>query len=237
MPSILHCFRCWLPLLALLTFGACQRASYSFQASTSAMPLSPVGTPAIVAPAAVPSPGGPAHRLATGRLRRQRPSAIRRHVSTPLVCVQRLPLLARQIVLLPRAASRPAPGQEPAPGASPATHRRTKGIALLLALLLGGIGGHLFYLGYYGRGAAYLAATVAGFLLLVVALIGSIATLYGGGAGFMGLAIAGVILSSVVSVLTLIDMVRIITGDLKPKNGEYFPRFFQTHDTSKQPTR
>ena len=57
--------------------------------------------------------------------------------------------------------------------------------ALLLALFLGGIGIHRFYLGYTWQG------------------IVQILTL--GGLG----------------IWALIDLIRIITGDLKPKNGEY----------------
>lgn len=238
MSWITTCLRGWLPLLALLAFGACQRASYSFQAPTSALPVASTSLPDAItgAPAVVLSSAASTIRQPASPPRRQHRSVGARRVPKSLARLQQLPLLGKQLVALPRATSRLAARQEPAPGASP-SHWRTKGIALLLALFLGGTGAHLFYLGYYGRGAAYLAATVAGFLLLVVAVIGSIATLYSGGTGFMGLAIAGVILSSIVGLLGLIDIIRIITDDLKPKNGEYFPRFFQTRDAPQQPTR
>lgn len=58
-------------------------------------------------------------------------------------------------------------------------------IALLLAVFIGTIGIHRFYLGYTWQGVVQL--------------------LTAGGCG----------------IWTLIDIIRIITGDLKPKNGEY----------------
>ena len=58
-------------------------------------------------------------------------------------------------------------------------------IALILVILVGGLGIHRFYLGY--------------------TTIGIIQLLTGGGCG----------------IWALIDLVRIITGDLKPKDGEY----------------
>ncbi len=58
-------------------------------------------------------------------------------------------------------------------------------VALLLCLLVGGLGIHRFYLGY----------TTAGIIQLLTA----------GGCG----------------IWALIDLIRIITGDLQPKNGSY----------------
>ena len=58
-------------------------------------------------------------------------------------------------------------------------------IALILCILVGGIGIHRFYLGYTWQGVVQL--------------------LTGGGCG----------------VWALIDLIRIITGDLKPNGGEY----------------
>ncbi|GGE95891.1 hypothetical protein GCM10011383_03300 [Hymenobacter cavernae] len=58
-------------------------------------------------------------------------------------------------------------------------------IALILAILVGGLGIHRFYLGYTGIGVAQLLTL--------------------GGCG----------------VWALIDLIRIITGDLKPRGGEY----------------
>lgn len=236
-------FRYWLAILVLLAIGACQRASYSFQATPGSAGQSSASA-TVTEPSPRPTVAG-ASRAASAtrqpaagpRLRSRFISTLAQHFAKPLARLQAPLPPAKQAAAAPhRAASRIAAHQDPTPGASPA-HRRTKGIALLLAFLLGGIGAHLFYLGYYGRGTAYLVATLASLLLLVLAVIGSIATLYGGGAGFMGLIIAGLLISFAVSILSLVDIIRIIIGDLKPKNGEYFPRFFQTRDTSKQPTR
>ncbi|OUJ75649.1 hypothetical protein BXP70_05125 [Hymenobacter crusticola] len=58
-------------------------------------------------------------------------------------------------------------------------------VALVLAILVGGLGIHRFYLGYTGIGIVQLLTL--------------------GGCG----------------IWALIDLIRIITGDLKPKGGEY----------------
>lgn len=69
----------------------------------------------------------------------------------------------------------------PAPGPS----GKSQLVALLLAIFVGGIGIHRFYLGYTG--------------------IGVIQLLTAGGCG----------------IWALIDLIRIITGDLQPKIGKY----------------
>lgn len=71
----------------------------------------------------------------------------------------------------------------PAPAAGPSG--KSQLVALLLAIFVGGIGIHRFYLGYTG--------------------IGVIQLLTAGGCG----------------IWALIDLVRIITGDLQPKWGKY----------------
>jgi len=62
---------------------------------------------------------------------------------------------------------------------------KSKTTAILLALFLGGLGIHRFYLGYTWQGVVQLLTL--------------------GGLG----------------IWALIDLIRIITGDLKPKDGEY----------------
>ncbi|MBC7448559.1 MAG: TM2 domain-containing protein [Hymenobacteraceae bacterium] len=69
--------------------------------------------------------------------------------------------------------------------ASPKAEGKSQIIALVLVLLLGGLGIHRFYLGYTGIGIAQLLTL--------------------GGCG----------------IWALIDLIRIITGDLKPKDGDY----------------
>jgi hypothetical protein len=67
-------------------------------------------------------------------------------------------------------------------------------VALLLNIFLGGLGIHRFYLGYVGMGILYIALLLTSFLIVpAIALF----------------------------VLLVIDLIRIITGSLKPKNGEY----------------
>ncbi|MCC5921365.1 MAG: TM2 domain-containing protein [Cyclobacteriaceae bacterium] len=67
-------------------------------------------------------------------------------------------------------------------------------VALLLAIFLGGLGIHRFYLGYIGIGIVQLLLALLGFL--IVPLI-------------------------VLFIWVLIDIIRIATGALGPKNGEY----------------
>lgn len=69
--------------------------------------------------------------------------------------------------------------------AAPAASGKSQVVALILALLVGGIGIHRFYLGYTWQGIVQLLTF--------------------GGCG----------------IWSLIDMVRIATGDLKPKAGRY----------------
>jgi len=139
-----------------------------------------------------------------------------------------LPVLAaRQAAASAHPARTLATRQEPLPQASHAGWR-TKGIALLLAFFLGGLGAHLFYLGYYGRGVAYLAGTLLGTLLFLSAVV--VAFLTPSGAGVLALLTIGAIISSLAGVLALIDTIRIALGDLKPKKGSYYPDFFQTRD-------
>jgi TM2 domain-containing membrane protein YozV len=236
MPSFTTFFRYWVPLLAFLALGACQRASYSFQAPGSALAARSAVIPdsIIAAPTKVPSSFGLVLQQLASHPRHT--SAATRRLPKPLARLHVLPRLAKPAVTFLRIAHQSAIGQEPLPGASP-THRRTKGIALLLAFFLGGVGAHLFYLGYYGRAVAYVIGTAVGLVLLTIAFVLAIAAILGGGGGFVALATIGAIIGGVVSVLALVDAIRIATGDLKPKNGEYYPRFFQTRDKPQQPTR
>jgi TM2 domain-containing membrane protein YozV len=67
-------------------------------------------------------------------------------------------------------------------------------VALLLVIFLGGLGIHRFYLGYIGRGILYIGLAVTSFLIVpAIALLA----------------------------LLIIDLIKIITGSLKPKGGEY----------------
>jgi hypothetical protein len=102
----------------------------------------------------------------------------------------------------------------------------------LLAFFLGGIGSHLFYLGYHKRAVTYLLLTLAGGLLFFIGVVGLLLTLFSSGGGAYAIALLlGAVLLSVVSALAVIDAIRILTDNLKPKDGEYYSRFFQTHAT------
>ena len=67
-------------------------------------------------------------------------------------------------------------------------------VALLLAILIGGLGIHRFYLGYTWMGILYIALLLTSFLIVP------------------GIALL---------VLVLIDIIRIATGSLQPKDGSY----------------
>lgn len=72
-----------------------------------------------------------------------------------------------------------------APASKPAEEGKSQVVALILALLIGSLGIHRFYLGYTGIGIAQLLTL--------------------GGCG----------------IWTLIDIIRILTDDLKPKGADY----------------
>jgi TM2 domain-containing membrane protein YozV len=86
---------------------------------------------------------------------------------------------------------------------------KSQSVALILGLvsllLLFGFGLHRFYLGYIMTGILQLLLTLVGALLIVV--------------------FVGYFILLAVFIWTLIDVIRIITGSLKPKNGQYSSTF------------
>ncbi|GAB2966113.1 hypothetical protein GCM10027048_40290 [Hymenobacter coalescens] len=78
--------------------------------------------------------------------------------------------------------------------ASPLAEGKSQLVALLLAIFLGGLGVHRFYLGYTGRGILYIALALTSFLIVP---------------------------AIVLFALVIIDIIKIITGSLQPKNGSY----------------
>jgi TM2 domain-containing membrane protein YozV len=229
MSSLLAAGCRWaLVLLLAVSLGACQRATYQFQ-QLAATPYQ-VPSPALLTDSLPTISGAPVPTPLRAATRPQR----KRH-SARFSLVGKISQSTR-LVKLPRvAATAPiAHGQsKPQPLLTDEPlHHRTRGIAFLLAFFLGGIGSHLFYLGYHKRAVTYLLLTLAGGLLFFIGVVGLLLTLFSSGGGAYAIALLlGAVLLSVVSALAVIDAIRILTDNLKPKDGEYYPRFFQTHAT------
>jgi TM2 domain-containing membrane protein YozV len=85
--------------------------------------------------------------------------------------------------------------------AAPKERTRNQIVAAVLCFFLGGLGIHRFYLGYTGIGIAQLLMFVLGVPLMAI-LIG-----------------IPIVLAAMIWVL--IDFIRILLGNLKPKNGSY----------------
>ncbi len=104
-------------------------------------------------------------------------------------------------------------------------------VAAILAWFLGGWGVHLFYLGYKKKAMKRLFLSLGGLALYIAGYIfGAIAgaaiasgATSGGIFGILaGLFIfAGAVVIFVSWILGLIDFIKILTGDLKPANGDY----------------
>ena len=138
----------------------------------------------------------------------------------PAASLQRVAPAAPLVSLLPQLVIRKVFAAEPLPA-----RHRARGIALVLALVLGIFGAHRIYLGYYGAGATYLVGTVIGGTLLAV---GSAALLFGGiVSGTTGYLVVGGAIVLALGIWALFDIIRILTGTLKPRKGEYYPWWFQ----------
>jgi hypothetical protein len=198
-PAIVRCL--WMLVLAG-SVGACQRASYQFQ---------PID--AVVYQAASPTPleESAVVTIAAVRLRIRPIHALR-------------PLFPTHATVTASVAARaPRQHQDPGPVAEPVRYR-SQGVALLLAILnviYLPLSLHNFYLGYYGRGAAAIGLLVLGVSLFAAGFTGA---LFGGEA--LSIAYVGVAILGGWFIWQLSDLVRIILRDLKPKNGDYKPKFF-----------
>ncbi|MDQ2795150.1 MAG: TM2 domain-containing protein [Bacteroidota bacterium] len=117
--------------------------------------------------------------------------------------------LARPIRLVGLAKNNPAPALE---------QPRRKGVAVLLAVLLGIFGAHLFYLGYSSRALTYLITTLVciGLLFVAIPIANSAAVGSGIGGAFVGLYILGLgaIGIALNYLKALFDAVRILTSSL-----------------------
>jgi TM2 domain-containing membrane protein YozV len=221
-------YRWTLVLLLAVSLGACQRATYQFQQLAATPYQVPSRTLLPDSLLNIFEAPAPTPLRATARPRRT-------HHSARFALVAKISQATR-LAKLPQAAAsasvahghskpHPLPTDEP-------LHHRTRGTAFLLALFLGGIGSHLFYLGYHKRAVTYLLLTLAGGLLFFIGAVGLLLTLFSSGGGAYAIALLlGAVLLSAVSALAVIDAIRILTDNLKPKDGEYYPRFFQTHAT------
>lgn len=212
MPALATSFRRWLlPLLLLGSLGACQRAGYQLQAVESAVypaiAPAPVAESAVITialpPAAQPSPS---HFPEAYRPRR-RAARHPRHVKPALP-------LRRAAATASVAARAPQQRQEPTIGP---VRYRSRVIAGLLAFLTFPFGLHNFYLGYYGRGAITVGLTIASTYLLLLGFLGGIFS----STGLVGWGLVGLAILIGCSAWQFSDLMRIITGDLKPKDGEY----------------
>ncbi len=96
-------------------------------------------------------------------------------------------------------------------------------VAALLAFFLGTLGVHRFYLGHTGIGLTQLVLTLVGFGLLIGGFLASVVA--GGIATFSVVVVIGLLFIAGVSVWSIIDLIRILTGDLQPKGGSYDKTF------------
>lgn len=95
---------------------------------------------------------------------------------------------------------------------------KSKILAALLALFLGTLGIHSFYMKKTGKGFLQLGLTILGYVLLIAGAVSTVASL-GTTATISGTAIAGLIIIYGVAIWALVDFVRILTGGLQPEEG------------------
>ncbi|OGX86700.1 TM2 domain-containing protein [Hymenobacter glacialis] len=117
---------------------------------------------------------------------------------------------------------------------NPPERYRSRGIALLLAIVpffFSILGLHRFYLGYTGHGVAYLLGIMVAIFLLYLGAVG----IAFGSNGFTAIVLLGFLMATVLYGLQISDVVQIINGSLKPKNGEYNPGFFKTKPRTEVP--
>ena len=93
---------------------------------------------------------------------------------------------------------------------------KSKITAALLAIFLGNLGIHSFYMGQTKKGFIQLGLTVVGIALYVIGIVDYVTGL---GETFPTLALVGLILLLGVSIWALVDFVRILTGGLEPEEG------------------
>lgn len=193
-------------VVAATSLTSCSRSNYSFTNDAPAYLGSErvrVSTP--VAEVAAEASAAPDATLPTSKVATRRPARAHRVAAVRLAPTTRVaataPATAEQMPLtkldhktlkseLKRYLAA-APREVQADGKSQTT-------ALILCILLGGIGVHQFYLGYTGRGILRIALALTSFLI-----IPAIVNL----------------------VLYIMDIIKIANGTLKPRDGEYGEKF------------
>jgi len=219
-PATAFCRRYLLPVLLLGNLGACQRAGYQFQVVENA--ACPIIAPASAAESAVVTialPPATLYTTSAGRPakahRPWHPTARPRRLSRAMPA----PLSRRAVATASVAARVPRPRQEPALGP---VHYRSHAIAIILAALAITylpLSLHNFYLGYYGRGVLAIMLLALG---LYLTLLGALGLFFGGGA--LAVSYVGVGVLAGWFCWQLSDLIRIISRNLKPKDGEYKSR-------------
>lgn len=211
----------WLVLLLAGCLGACQRAGYQLQPIgenvRQIVPPAPLKESAELTMAAQPvalcsqshQKARPTRRSTLGQLR--------------IVRAVALPIPTHAAAIASVSARAPQQHQEPGPVAKPVCYR-SRGISLLLAILsvtYFPLSLHNFYLGYYGRGIAAIGLLVLGIFFFFAGFTGALFSSEVLLISYLGVAILGGWF-----LWQLSDLVRIILRDLKPKNGDYKPKFF-----------
>lgn len=94
-------------------------------------------------------------------------------------------------------------------------------IAALLAILVGYLGIHRFYLGYTWQGLAQLLLYGGGIGLYIAGIASAVTAAAGGTVAIPTLAIVGLVLLIVGGIWVTVDFIRILMGNLEPKDGGY----------------
>ncbi len=193
---------CSVALLSAATLSSCSRSNYAFQPSgpayhatttTAAAPVAaaPEATAsASTAGEAVVATEAPAKTAAKALVAAPAAKSKVAMVKEALQTSESAPakVEAKQLLKQVKKATAKAPAGTTAEG-------KSQLIALILAVVVGTLGVHRFYLGYTGRGILLAALTLVGWIIIVGPLIAL--------------------------VMTVIDAINIYQGELKPVNGDY----------------
>ena len=191
-------------LLSLALSGllcSCHRASYQFQVggsleqSEAVSPVIPAGKGAVLGVAGV----APQSRQNVRPTSFQKRPPHRLKSATAAAQAPVLTLLLKQdsrraIKRLLQAISPPDP--------TPPAGQRSKAVAIVLAVLLGSLGAHLFYLGHRRRAIVYLLVTLAGVGLLASAI--PIGAALGGSSAIGSVLVAATVLITGLSAILIV---------------------------------